>query len=213
MIKLFHVRGSRSVRSYWLLNELGLPFEVELMPFTMKALRTPEFLALSPAGRVPCIIDEDGTVIFESGAVAQYLCNRYDDVRLGRKTDHPEWTRWVQWIHFSETISVHASYLVQQANFVAPEERSETVVNLERKRLRKTLEAVDRFVAGNEYLLPSGFSAADIAIGYSIYMGQLFANEIEGLRALGDYYARITGRPAFVNAVADMAAARPEQGR
>lgn len=169
MITLYHVPRSRSVRTFWLLNELGRPFKVVEMPFSMKALRSPDYLAVSPAGRVPCI-DDEGVTVFESGAIAQYLCDRYDPEGLGRRPGHPEWVEWIQWIHFSETIAVHASYLVQQAKFVAEENRSEAVVNLERRRLRKTLEVIDRRLAGRDHLLASGFSAADIAVAYSIYM-------------------------------------------
>jgi glutathione S-transferase len=196
MITLYHVPRSRSVRSLWLLNELGVPFKVVEMPFSMQALRSPDYLAISPAGRAPCI-DVDGVVVIESGAIAQYLCNRFDPDGLGRRTDHPEWPEWVQWIHFSETMAVHASYLVQQANFVTPENRSEAVVNLERRRLRKTLEVIDRRLADRDYLLKSGFSAADIAVAYSIYMGELYANETAGLAQLLAYYERIRSRRAF----------------
>lgn len=205
MITLYHVPGSRSVRSFWLLNELGVPFEVDRFPFTMKALRTPEYLAISPAGRVPAIVDSDGTVVFESGAIAQYLTHRYDPEVLGRRPDHSEWPEWLQWIHYAETISVHASFLVQQANFVAPEDRSEAVHGLETRRLRKTLEVVDRRLDGRDYLLTGGFSAADVAIGYSIYMGLLYTDQTEGLDRLNAYYARVAGRDAFRNAVSDRA--------
>jgi glutathione S-transferase len=196
MITLYHVPRSRSVRTLWLLNELGVPFEVVEMPFSMQALRSPEYRARSPAGRVPCV-DVDGVVLIESGAIAQYLCARFDPDGLGRRTEHAEWPEWIQWIHFSETMAVHASYLVQQANFVAPENRSEAVVKLESRRLRKTLEVIDRRLADRAYLLSSGFSAADIAVAYSIYMGELYANETLGLTNLLAYYDRIRARPAF----------------
>ena len=196
MITLYHVPRSRSVRSLWLLNELGVAFKVVEMPFSMQALRSPEYLATSPAGRVPCV-DVDGVVVIESGAIAQYLCGRFSPEGLGRRTDHAEWPEWIQWIHFSETMAVHASYLVQQANFVTPENRSDAVVNLERRRLRKTLEVIDQRLADREYLLKSGFSAADIAVAYSIYMGDLYANETAGLTHLLAYYERIKARPAF----------------
>jgi glutathione S-transferase len=175
---------------------LGVPFDLIEMPFTMKALRTPEYLSISPAGRVPCLVDGE-TTVFESGAIAQYLCNRHDPDGLGRRTDHPEWPEWVQMIHFSETMAVHASYLVQQARFVALEDRSETVVSLERRRLRKTLEVIDRRLRDRDHMLLSGFSAADVAVGYSIYMAGLYATETDGLENLLDYRDRMQARPAF----------------
>jgi len=208
MITLYHVPRSRSMRSLWLLNELMVPFRVVEMPFTMKALRSPDYLAISPAGRVPSI-DDEGFIVFESGAIAQYLCHRYDPERLGRRPEHPEWVEWLEWIHFSETMAVHASYLVQQANFVTPENRSEAVVNLERRRLRKTLEAVDRRLADREYLLTSGFSAADVAVAYSIFMGDLYADETGGLEHLLPYYERIKQRPAFRASLPTVADAQP----
>ena len=55
MIKLYHADGTRSVRSLWLLNELGLDFELVTLAFSMEALRAPEYLAVSPLGRVPCL--------------------------------------------------------------------------------------------------------------------------------------------------------------
>jgi glutathione S-transferase len=207
MITLYHVGESRSMRTLWLLNELGLPFDVVELPWDMKHLRAPAYLAISPLGRVPALVD-DGRAIIESGAIAQYLCARYDRTGLGRPTDHPEWLDWIQWIHFSETIAVHAACLVQQKFFIAPDQRSEAVAKLESRRLLKALEVVDRALEGRDYLLPSGFSAADVAVGYSIHMGKLFF-EPEGLANVQAYYERLSRRPAFQASVkpAELAAA------
>ena len=75
MITLYHVNNSRSARSLWLLYELDLEFELVEMAFTMEALRTPEYLAISPLGRVPCLRDGELT-IFESGAILLYLAEK-----------------------------------------------------------------------------------------------------------------------------------------
>ena len=61
MRKLYHCAGARSMRSVWLLHELGLEFELVTLGFSMAALRTPEYLAISPLGRVPCLVDGDVT--------------------------------------------------------------------------------------------------------------------------------------------------------
>lgn len=197
-ITLYHVGQSRSMRTLWLLNELRLPFTLVELPFEMKAMRTPEFLELSRLGRVPALV-VDGRAIIESGAIAQYLCLRFDPDELGRAPNHPEWLDWIQWIHYSETMAVHAACLVQQEFFIAPADRSAAVVNLESRRLTKALEVIDRAVAAQDYLLPSGFSAADIAVGCSIHMGKLFF-EPEGLPNVQAYYERLSKRAAFVAA-------------
>ena len=75
MRKLYHCAGARSMRSLWLMHELGLEFELETLGFSMAALRTPDDLALSPLGRVPCLVDGELRLI-ESGAICQYLCER-----------------------------------------------------------------------------------------------------------------------------------------
>ena len=75
MIRLHHVPGSRSMRVLWLLEELGLPCELQVWSLTDGGLRSPEFQAMSPAGRVPAL-QIDGRAIFESGAIVQYLTER-----------------------------------------------------------------------------------------------------------------------------------------
>ena len=136
MITIYHVANARSTRSVWLAYELGLDFEIVEMKFTMAALRAPEYLSVSPLGRVPALRDGDLT-IFESGAICQYLCETYDDGKLHRPPGHPERAEWLQWVHYAETIAVHSAALVQQQVFIAPDKRSEVVIKLESKRLEK----------------------------------------------------------------------------
>jgi len=74
-IRLHHVPQSRSMRVLWLLHELGVTFEVVEWPFD-KRLRSPEFLALNPAGRVPAL-EMDGRSYWESGAMIELLCEQF----------------------------------------------------------------------------------------------------------------------------------------
>lgn len=198
MLKLYHVGGSRSMRSLWLLYELGLDFELVSMPFSLEHLRAPEYLALSPLGRVPCLVDGE-TAIIESGAITQYLCETYDDKGLGRAPDDPERVEWLQWLHYAETVAVHGASLVQQKVFVAKEERSPTVQKLESKRLEKALQVIDRRLETRDYLLASGFSAVDTNVGYSIHLAKGFI-PIDPFPRVTDYYARLSARTAFQKA-------------
>ena len=96
MLKLYHVPGARSTRSLWLLKELEIEFSVVEMALDLKVLRAPDYLAIHPLGRVPCLADGE-RVIFESGAICQYLCEEYDDGTLGRGPGHPERYEWLTW--------------------------------------------------------------------------------------------------------------------
>ena len=195
MITLHHVANARSARSLWLLHELGLEFEVNEIEFTMAALRTPEYLSISPLGRVPCLQDGDVTLI-ESGAICQYLCETYDDGELYRAPGHPERVEWLQWLHYAETIAVHGASLVQQQVFIQEDTRSPVVIKLESKRLEKSLEVLDNHLADRDYLLNSGFSAVDTAVAYSVHLGYDM-HEVHGLHNLDAYYARCRQREAF----------------
>ena len=89
MIRLHHVPLARSFRVLWLLEELGLDHEVVNYSIRDGSLRSPEFLALSPAGRVP-VLEHHGAVWFESGAIVQMLCETYPDAGLMPGPGHPE---------------------------------------------------------------------------------------------------------------------------
>lgn len=198
MITLYHCDGARSMRSLWLLHELGLEFELVTLEFSMAALRTDEYLAISPLGRVPCLVDGDLT-LFESGAIAQYLCETYDDGTLLRAPGHPERPAWLQWLHYAETVAVHDAALVQQKVFVPPEQRSPIIWKLESRRLYKALEVIDGVLGERDYLLASGFTAVDVAVGYSAHLADEFI-EFGELAALGAWLERLRARPAFQRA-------------
>jgi glutathione S-transferase len=81
MIRLHHVPQSRSMRTLWLLHELAVEFEVVEWPFD-RTLRSPEYLALNPAGRVPAL-ELDGRTIWETGAITEVLCERFPETGHG----------------------------------------------------------------------------------------------------------------------------------
>ena len=203
MLTLYHCNGARSMRSLWLLNEMGIEFELKELPFSMEGLRTPEYLSISPLGRVPCLVDGDVSV-FESGAIAQYLGEHYDpEGKLHRAVGHSERTEWLIWLHYAETMAVHGASLVQQKVFIAKEERSPVVQKLESRRLEKSLEVVDRHLADREYLLKSGFSAVDTNVGYSVHLAKGFVS-LDPFANVVKYYERISARPAFQKAAASV---------
>ena len=183
------------MRSLWLLNELQIPFELIDMPFDLSVMRSTQYLSVHPLGRVPCLIDEDFR-LFESGAIAEYLCERYSESGLGRLAANPERYEWLQWIHYSETMAVHAASLVQQRFFIAPADRSAVIAKLEGRRLEKAVQVLEPRLTDRDYLLRSGFSAADIGVGYTLHLADRLIDLAKSPNVTR-YLERLRARPAF----------------
>ena len=195
MITLHHCPQTRSMRSLWLLHELGVEFDVQTYAFD-KSLRAPAYLEKSPAGRVPAL-DLDGVAIFETGAITEILCERFSPEVLGRPAGHAERAQWLIWVHFAETISQHAAALTQQHIALRDDAmRSPIVMKLEAARILKCFAALEARLSGREYLLDGGFSAADVSVGQAVYLAKFFAH-LDGFEALDAWYARITAREGF----------------
>lgn len=199
MITLHHCPQTRSMRTLWLLNELDVPFQLRSYPFD-RTLRGPEFLSLSPAGRVPAL-EIDGERMFETGAITEYLCERFSPDRLGRMPGSPNRMSWLVWLHFSETLSQHTAALTQQHIALREDHmRSPIVMKLEAARLKKCYAAIEARlstpVENRDYLLTSGFSAVDISVGQAVYMARHFAT-LDEYPATAEWYARITERTGF----------------
>jgi glutathione S-transferase len=102
MIVVHHLENSRSQRVLWLLEELGLPYEIQRYqrdPKTM--LAPPELSRVHPLGKSPVITDGD-TVVAETGAIVEYLLDRYGEGRLRPEPGTPEFLRYRYWLHFAE---------------------------------------------------------------------------------------------------------------
>ncbi len=199
-IILHHCHEARSMRSLWLLNELDIEFDLVLHDFAQ--LRTKDYLDIHPLGRVPAL-QMDSEVIYESGAICQYLCEKYSPETLGRNQNHPERAEWLQWLHYSETMAAHGASLVQQ-NIVLQDEalRSPIIQKIEAKRLQKALEIVEQQLQKNEYLLPSGFSAVDIAVGYSIHLAHYFVS-LSDFPNIQNYYDKLSKTASFKQSMPD----------
>lgn len=194
-LTLYHCQEARSMRSLWLINELNLDAEVITLSFG-EELRSEEYMSRHPLGRVPCLVDGD-TTLYESGAITEWLCENYDTKNLWRKPGDPERAEWLQWLHYAETICVHVASLTQQQIVIFdPELRSPTVRKLETRRLEKAIEVLETQLENQDYLLKSGFSGADIGVGYSLHAGRLFT-DISVFPNVSRYYERLSKRPAF----------------
>lgn len=201
-IILWHVPLSRSMRILWLLNELDLPFSLRVMDLRSRDMRGAEYEAVHPVGRAPAL-QIDGSVIHESGAMIEYLCEtRGRD--LWREPGSDGRLGWLDWLHFAETIAQHIANLTQSHLMLRdPADRSLTVMKLETARLARTLRLVEGTVADQDWLMAQGFSGVDCAVGWSVWTAGRFVRLTPALQAYAD---RCTARPGFQ-------AALPQEGQ
>ena len=199
MIRLHHVALSRSFRILWLLSEMGIAPEIVTHSITDGSLRAPDYLEKSPAGRVPAL-EIDGRTLFESGAITEYLCETRPEQGFGRPPGHPERARFLQWLHFAETQAHLIANLNLQWVFLRdPAMRSSTLLKMDARRLAITLAAVERALSGQDFLLPSGFSAADTMFGYNLLAAPHFVR-MDPFPAIRAYMDRIAARPGWQRA-------------
>ncbi|HEX4354808.1 MAG TPA: glutathione S-transferase family protein, partial [Polyangiales bacterium] len=153
-----------------MLEELGVPYELETLEFKPEALQAPAFLEVHPLGKLPALRD-DGLTMFESGAILQYLLEKYGAGRMHPPPGTPESAIYLQWFHFGEaSLANHMSEIVRQRFGQPTIEGSEAILALARARFHEALAVVDRALAGREYIAGDAFSAADLMVVYPIVM-------------------------------------------
>ena len=201
MITLYHSPRTRSVRVLWLLEELGLPYELKAVPFTEEALKSPDYLKLNPFGKVPALTDGDLTM-FESGAIVEYLLERYGQGRLAPPVGTAERGAFLQWVHFAEaTLMAPLGAMAQHMIFLPEAERIPAVVADSQAKLKGLLTAVEAALGGKAYILGGTFSAADIMLGYSLLLTKWFGM-LADFPTLHAYMARLEERPTLQKTLA-----------
>lgn len=199
MIRLHHVPFSRSFRVLWMLEELGLAAEIVTYRIEDGSLRAPDFLKVSPTGRVPGL-EIDGLALFESGAILEYLAERHPEAGLGCPPGAAERPRYLQAMHFAETMAGQIEQLNMQHLFLRPPAKpAPVVIKLNTARLKGALAALDGMLDGRETLLDQGFSAADVMMGFNLAAAPYYVPRGSFPR-LESYFARLEKRPAYVRA-------------
>ena len=201
MISLYYASRTRSVRVRWLLEELGLPYELRRVTFVRPSGGF--FVQETPTGKLPLIEDGDVTVS-ESGAILEYVLERYGAGRLAPAVGSPDRGRYLQWFHFAEgTLSVPLSTILWHGFYKGDAEHVPTVMADARERALTTLAVVERALGGREYLGSREFSAADIMMGFTLEAGRVLGVVEASHPNIAAYLARLEARPAYQRATAD----------
>ncbi len=198
MIKVHHLNNSRSQRVLWLLEELGVPYEVvKYYRDAQTRLAPPELKGPHPLGKAP-VIEDQGRTIAESGAVIEYLVQTYGKGRLAPAPGSPAYIDYLQWMHFAEgsamlplLLALYVGRLGEAGAPLRPRITSE---------IANHLGYLDKALAGKDWLLGAELSAADFMMCFIV--------EAAGARGmlkdypnLAAYQARYRARPAWQRAI------------
>lgn len=202
MLKIHHAKHARSLRVVWLAEELGAPYEISHKPFDPAVLKADDFLAISPFGAVPAI-EDSGVRMVESGAICQYLAEKYGKAPLVRRLGDPDYPAYLQWTHAGEaTMTPPLTALAAHTMLRPPEKRIAAVATEAAETFRDRLKVLDKTLGETGYLLGGDFTAADVMVGYALHLGALMGLMREAPDDVAKYWKRLSERPAYLRAVA-----------
>ncbi|MGR3344716.1 MAG: glutathione S-transferase family protein [Paracoccaceae bacterium] len=194
-MKVYFAPQSRAVRTVWLLEEIGLPYELERFTLGQKEMRGPDYTRINPNGRVPTLIDGDVTIT-ESTAIAQYLGAKYAPA-LTPGPEAANFAEYLQWLHYAEgMIMPPMSNYVVETILLPPERRNEEMAARALKLINRALGAVEMHMEGRDFLA-GGFSVADTITGHAVIMSRRVEDNFSSLSNLSAYADRLETRPAF----------------
>jgi len=198
-MKLYHCPNARSVRPLWTLEEMGLDYELVVMPFPPR-FEYEGYLDINPLGTVPTFIDGDLTMT-ESTAICQYLVDKHGPTPLGVTVDDGAYGDYLNWLHRSDTTFTFPQAIVLRYTQLEPEERrlpqaAEDYAIWFHSRLR----AVEAALEDKEFLVGDRFTIADIAVGYALQMGERLGLSERYKPSCRRYLASLNARPAYQRA-------------
>ncbi len=200
MLKVHFAPNSRAGRIIWLLEELGLTYEVNNMAFHPKDLKSDEHRKRHPLGRIP-VLDDGDIRIYESGAIVEYVLERYKNGGLKPQVNSDEYPQYLQWFHYCEGMVMPPINTIVVQTILLPEDRrDETVLRQAKNLLTKALIPVDENLCNKEFLI-GNFSAADIMLGHACFMSNRMGCITDDMINLKGYVSRISKRPSFKTAI------------
>jgi glutathione S-transferase len=198
MLVLYYAPRTRSIRVRWLLEELGLPHVLRRVTFVPPKTA---FSQSTPLGKLPVIEDGDVTM-GESGAILEYILERYGNGRLAPPIGSPLRGEFLQWMHYAEgTAFPPLGVIIWHTLYAEDADNYPEVIASAKDRARGALNVVERSLEGKKYLLGSDFSAADIMMGFTLGVARMFGVLDDSLPNLQAYFARLEERPAFKSSV------------
>jgi glutathione S-transferase len=195
-MKVYYAPNTRAVRIVWLLNELGLPYDLERFTLGAPQMRAAQYLKVNPMGRVPTLEDGDVT-LSESGAIVEYLLARCAHGKFRPAPDSSHFPAYLQWLHFAEGMLMPpVNIIVVETILLKWERRNQVNVDRALKLLSRMLDAVEQRLAGREFLA-GDFSGADVMSGHACIVSARLGADISDKPNVASYIERLKARPAL----------------
>jgi glutathione S-transferase len=200
-MKLFYVPKTRASRPRWVLEELGVPYDLVRLHPGPGGTRSPEHLARHPLGHVP-VLEERGQFIFESGAICMHLADLFPEKRLLPPPGTVDRAHAYQWVLFS-IAEMEPPLIVLSAEAKKPDvEKNAAVADEARERFRKTATTHEAVLRDRKYLVGDAFGVADVMVGATLAWARSM-RLVDALPSLEGYLGRLRERPAWQRALAD----------
>lgn len=211
MLTLYHCASARSFRPLWALEELGIAYDLKMLPFPPRFLKR-EYLELNPLGTIPLLVDGD-TRMTESAAICQYVVTRYGPSPLAVTVDEPAYGAFLNWLHFGEATLTFPQTLVLRYTRLEPDEKKNPQVASDYARwFLARLRGIDSVVSKTDTLCAGRFTVADISVGYALMLAQSLGLHEQFPPAVSAYWSRLQEREGFRSAIAAQDRAGIEQG-
>ncbi len=208
---LHHCVSARSFRPLWLLEELGAPYQLRMLPFPPRALAK-SFLADNPLGTVPLL--EDGAVrMTESAAICQYLAARHGDGALDVAPADPAYGAYLNALHQGEaTLTFPQTLVLRYRHFETPAQRLPAVADGYARWFLARLRWLAAALEQQDFACAGRFTAADVSLGYALMLGHYLGLESQLPEAVRRYWAALQQRPAYQRALHVQHQAAQDQG-
>jgi len=196
MLTLYHCADARSFRALWSLEELGLAYELKLLPFPPR-VREPGFLAENPLGTIPLLVDGE-TRMTESAAIVQYLATRDGPSLLSVEPGDPAYGAWLNGLHLGEaTLTFPQTLVLRYSRLEPPDRRNPQVAEDYARWFMSRLKALDARLALGDWWCAGRFTGADISVGYALLLAGTLGLHERMSPAVLAYWDRLQARPGF----------------
>jgi glutathione S-transferase len=196
MMKIYGCPNTRSTRVVWALEEAGAEYQYVKIDLMKGQGRRQPYIGINPAGKVPALVDGD-LLLTESAAICSYIGDRYPDSGLTPRPYTPERALYNQWCCFVIGELEQPLWTIAKHRFAIPEKwRVPAVMDTALWEFSVAAKVLSTRLAGREYALGGGFTAADILIGHTLSWARAFETPL-GSMELEAYADRVLSRPAL----------------